>query len=251
MPRGRAGAQRRARRDGAVRALRVAGQFPAARQSAAHGRRDGRRRRRDPPRAFARRFLRRRALPRRADVDAIASARDGDGRRAARAGRRALAGRGGLGDRRDARAPWRQRVGHGARARRFAQHHLSQAARRRWRFRRRLTVPLAAPAVASCSSRGALLFQNATLHARRPSPRVRSRGVDRDDIAHRPFPRVRIVPSPCASCIGISLALTLAAADPMRYFHHQFIRRHVMQWTTPSYTDLRLGFEITMYIANR
>ncbi|WP_224015200.1 MULTISPECIES: pyrroloquinoline quinone precursor peptide PqqA [Paraburkholderia] len=24
-----------------------------------------------------------------------------------------------------------------------------------------------------------------------------------------------------------------------------------MQWTTPSYTDLRLGFEITMYIANR
>ncbi|MGU7784947.1 pyrroloquinoline quinone precursor peptide PqqA [Burkholderia sp. PU8-34] len=24
-----------------------------------------------------------------------------------------------------------------------------------------------------------------------------------------------------------------------------------MQWTTPCYTDLRLGFEITMYIANR
>ncbi|WP_080426327.1 pyrroloquinoline quinone precursor peptide PqqA [Burkholderia ubonensis] len=24
-----------------------------------------------------------------------------------------------------------------------------------------------------------------------------------------------------------------------------------MQWTTPSYTDLRCGFEITMYIANR
>lgn len=29
------------------------------------------------------------------------------------------------------------------------------------------------------------------------------------------------------------------------------IRRHIMQWTTPSYTDLRFGFEITMYIANR
>ncbi|CAN0624969.1 pyrroloquinoline quinone biosynthesis protein A [Burkholderia multivorans] len=28
-------------------------------------------------------------------------------------------------------------------------------------------------------------------------------------------------------------------------------RRHTMQWTTPSYTDLRFGFEITMYIANR
>jgi len=24
-----------------------------------------------------------------------------------------------------------------------------------------------------------------------------------------------------------------------------------MQWTTPQFTDLRLGFEITMYIANR
>jgi coenzyme PQQ precursor peptide PqqA len=25
----------------------------------------------------------------------------------------------------------------------------------------------------------------------------------------------------------------------------------IMQWTTPSFTDLRFGFEITMYIANR
>ncbi|MBP0589461.1 pyrroloquinoline quinone precursor peptide PqqA [Paraburkholderia sp. LEh10] len=24
-----------------------------------------------------------------------------------------------------------------------------------------------------------------------------------------------------------------------------------MKWTTPAYTDLRLGFEITMYVANR
>lgn len=30
-----------------------------------------------------------------------------------------------------------------------------------------------------------------------------------------------------------------------------FQRRHTMQWTTPSFTDLRFGFEITMYIANR
>ncbi|APR96732.1 coenzyme PQQ synthesis protein [Pandoraea thiooxydans] len=28
-------------------------------------------------------------------------------------------------------------------------------------------------------------------------------------------------------------------------------RRNIMQWTTPAYTDLRFGFEITMYIANR
>ncbi|MFP3891036.1 pyrroloquinoline quinone precursor peptide PqqA [uncultured Ralstonia sp.] len=24
-----------------------------------------------------------------------------------------------------------------------------------------------------------------------------------------------------------------------------------MQWTTPAYTDMRFGFEITMYIAHR
>ncbi|HQR53047.1 MAG TPA: pyrroloquinoline quinone precursor peptide PqqA [Burkholderiales bacterium] len=24
-----------------------------------------------------------------------------------------------------------------------------------------------------------------------------------------------------------------------------------MAWTTPAYTDLRFGFEVTMYIANR
>ncbi|MBA9856500.1 pyrroloquinoline quinone precursor peptide PqqA [Ralstonia insidiosa] len=24
-----------------------------------------------------------------------------------------------------------------------------------------------------------------------------------------------------------------------------------MNWTTPAYTELRLGFEVTMYIANR
>jgi coenzyme PQQ precursor peptide PqqA len=44
-------------------------------------------------------------------------------------------------------------------------------------------------------------------------------------------------------------------------FMHHRVRRHVscqprkgdftMQWTTPAFTDLRFGFEITMYIANR
>ncbi|ESJ21536.1 coenzyme PQQ biosynthesis protein A [Cupriavidus sp. HPC(L)] len=29
------------------------------------------------------------------------------------------------------------------------------------------------------------------------------------------------------------------------------IEGDLMNWTTPAYTDLRLGFEITMYIANR
>lgn len=31
----------------------------------------------------------------------------------------------------------------------------------------------------------------------------------------------------------------------------QTIQETAMQWTTPAYTDLRFGFEITMYIANR
>jgi coenzyme PQQ precursor peptide PqqA len=31
----------------------------------------------------------------------------------------------------------------------------------------------------------------------------------------------------------------------------QTIKETAMQWTTPAYTDLRFGFEITMYIANR
>ncbi|MDR7149159.1 pyrroloquinoline quinone biosynthesis protein A [Hydrogenophaga palleronii] len=35
-------------------------------------------------------------------------------------------------------------------------------------------------------------------------------------------------------------------------FHaNPLYRRHTMQWTTPAFTDLRFGFEITMYIANR
>jgi pyrroloquinoline quinone biosynthesis protein A len=29
------------------------------------------------------------------------------------------------------------------------------------------------------------------------------------------------------------------------------MKETAMQWTTPAYTDLRFGFEITMYIANR
>lgn len=51
------------------------------------------------------------------------------------------------------------------------------------------------------------------------------------------------------------LALKEPAAHQARFFHpianQLHTRRHAMQWTTPSYTDLRFGFEITMYIANR
>jgi pyrroloquinoline quinone biosynthesis protein A len=29
------------------------------------------------------------------------------------------------------------------------------------------------------------------------------------------------------------------------------LRRHTMSWTKPAYTDLRIGFEVTMYFASR
>jgi coenzyme PQQ precursor peptide PqqA len=31
----------------------------------------------------------------------------------------------------------------------------------------------------------------------------------------------------------------------------QLFQETTMQWTAPAFTDLRFGFEITMYIANR
>lgn len=35
-------------------------------------------------------------------------------------------------------------------------------------------------------------------------------------------------------------------------FHaNNLLKETTMQWTSPSFTDLRFGFEITMYIANR
>jgi coenzyme PQQ precursor peptide PqqA len=37
----------------------------------------------------------------------------------------------------------------------------------------------------------------------------------------------------------------------MRFFIECSIKETAMQWTTPAYTDLRFGFEITMYIATR
>jgi coenzyme PQQ precursor peptide PqqA len=40
--------------------------------------------------------------------------------------------------------------------------------------------------------------------------------------------------------------------DPARYaMVIQPTKENGMKWTAPAYTDLRFGFEITMYIANR
>lgn len=48
--------------------------------------------------------------------------------------------------------------------------------------------------------------------------------------------------------------MELAFHDPDRHraaVVRQTIQETAMQWNTPAYTDLRFGFEITMYIATR
>jgi coenzyme PQQ precursor peptide PqqA len=40
-------------------------------------------------------------------------------------------------------------------------------------------------------------------------------------------------------------------ASQLRFFIHMRFKETAMHWITPAYTDLRFGFEITMYIANR
>lgn len=55
--------------------------------------------------------------------------------------------------------------------------------------------------------------------------------------------------------IGIGFALTkrphTKASRLLGITQFNSIKETAMQWTTPAYTDLRFGFEITMYIANR
>jgi coenzyme PQQ precursor peptide PqqA len=45
-------------------------------------------------------------------------------------------------------------------------------------------------------------------------------------------------------CVNASLRGTQSSFMPL-------IKETSMQWTAPAFTDLRFGFEITMYIANR
>ena len=58
--------------------------------------------------------------------------------------------------------------------------------------------------------------------------------------------------------LGLAFFLLCIRAAAWKWFY--VVRKHVscqlfqettMQWTTPAFTDLRFGFEITMYIANR
>jgi coenzyme PQQ precursor peptide PqqA len=41
------------------------------------------------------------------------------------------------------------------------------------------------------------------------------------------------------------------AFNRAHHFSLSFTGGYAMQWTTPQFTDLRFGFEITMYIATR
>lgn len=51
----------------------------------------------------------------------------------------------------------------------------------------------------------------------------------------------------------IPRATTLDAGEPfwLTAAQHPFHRRIDMKWQTPQATDMRFGFEVTMYIANR
>lgn len=46
---------------------------------------------------------------------------------------------------------------------------------------------------------------------------------------------------------------TLPSKDAQQAFESNYpkIMRNSIMWTKPAYTDLRIGFEVTMYFANR
>jgi coenzyme PQQ precursor peptide PqqA len=51
--------------------------------------------------------------------------------------------------------------------------------------------------------------------------------------------------------LGMDLALTREPLRRRGFLSNVLFKETAMQWTTPAYTDLRFGFEITMYIATR
>jgi coenzyme PQQ precursor peptide PqqA len=49
----------------------------------------------------------------------------------------------------------------------------------------------------------------------------------------------------------VLLVMLLSSRAAITFRANLLLETHIMQWTTPAFTDLRFGFEITMYIANR
>jgi len=45
--------------------------------------------------------------------------------------------------------------------------------------------------------------------------------------------------------------LRFSLLDQASYYNFKNFWRFTMKWETPNYTDLRFGFEVTMYIYNR
>ena len=50
---------------------------------------------------------------------------------------------------------------------------------------------------------------------------------------------------------GMDLAFSSPDCDTFRDLTRTSLKEMNMQWTTPAFTDMRFGFEITMYIATR
>jgi coenzyme PQQ precursor peptide PqqA len=50
---------------------------------------------------------------------------------------------------------------------------------------------------------------------------------------------------------GMDFARLTAGRETVRDLRHGTSKGDAMQWTKPAFTDLRFGFEITMYIATR
>jgi coenzyme PQQ precursor peptide PqqA len=114
-------------------------------------------------------------------------------------------------------------------------------------FRLRAVTPLLHPAAA--------VFQNSTLQ----QSRTDRAGTGSLRLCQQIADVVTRTPSAACSRarpasridIGMSFALKGPAAHQARFAIQSPTRRHAMLWITPSYTELRFGFEVTMYIANR
>jgi coenzyme PQQ precursor peptide PqqA len=54
-----------------------------------------------------------------------------------------------------------------------------------------------------------------------------------------------------ARCVNGLAVMSSKDAQPVFEMNHPTTVRNLIMWTKPAYTDLRIGFEVTMYFANR
>jgi coenzyme PQQ precursor peptide PqqA len=60
---------------------------------------------------------------------------------------------------------------------------------------------------------------------------------------------MRIIP--CSATLTDTAGKPVGGASKGRRAHPETIKETTMKWETPAASDMRFGFEITMYIANR